>query len=377
MVAPGGGECGLVVHLGAHAPGKIDLPGERQVLHVAGLGVAFVGHRAGARHGGAAQQQRVAAAAEGRDQHQRAGHRRAQGDVQHGQRLRATEVAHAVVFGRDQRRGRDAELFRDRIVDACERRGHGELADVAGRHPAILQALAQRGDRDLHVALVAHPAFFPAVFVVLAGLAEVVDQVGVRAGAGDQRRDGGTVADQRTGRAVAEDHFLRAGWACDAALRRQQHLRSGVRRTTQRGRQLGERSAWARGGVAQHRVGRDAERGGHDAGVQAFGEGQCGGGKCQLRDSRIGRRGAKLAGGLDGHRHAVFVPVGHGATALGERLQARCHPAVLSQYVAALQAQPRHVARGCQQAEFVAFFCHGYSLRRAGLLYIIMWHMVR
>ena len=351
VVAPGGSQCGLVVHLGAHAPLEVDLAGEREVLEVAGLGLARVGQRAGAGRCAALQQQRVAAAAESGDEDQRARRGGAQRNVQQRQRLRAAQIASGLVLGRHQRAGRDAQLPGHRFVDTRQRRRHHEVRDVAGGHPGVGQAGLQRADRHLHVALVAHPALFPAVVVVVAGFAKMVDQIGMAAVVGNKGGDHVAAADQRGCRAVALDHFLRTGRLGDAALGGHHDGRAFGRPAQRRGK-LGQRGAGAGAHVAQRSAFAQADRRGNDAGVQAL---------CKRQRRRCERQfgdrhcacAQQRADSLDRHRHPVFVPVGDRAPALGKAFQARRHPAVLRQHLAALEPQPRQVTRGGQQAVFV------------------------
>jgi hypothetical protein len=284
------------------------------------------------------------------DQDQRARRRGAHGDVEHRQRLGAAEVADRGVLGRDQRCGADADALGDRLVDPGERRRHREVRDLGRRDAGVGEALADRRRRDLHVALVAHPALFPAVLVVAAGFAEVIDEIGVFAAARQQRGDRRTAADERAGGAVAEDHFLRARGLGDAALGGEEHGRRTAGRPAQRGRELGQCGAGARGRIAQDRRRRDADRRGDDAGVQALGERQRGRGERELPGCDRRARALQLASGLDRHGDRVFVPVGDRPLALGERTQAGRHPEMPGEHLAALEAPARHVSCAGQEA---------------------------
>ena len=323
MVAPGGGQRGLVAQLGAHAPLQVDLAGEGQQLHIAFLAAAGLWQRPVAGLISAAQQQRVAAAAEGRYQDQLTRHGTAQCGVQHGQRLGTAQVANRFMLGRNQRGSVDAQPLGHRLVDLGQRRRQRKAGDGWGGGASVLQAMLQRACGDLQIALVAHPTLFPTVVVQLTTGAEVIDQIGMPAGVGHEGGQRRAAADQYPGGAVAQDHLLRAGRAGDAALGCHHRVVAGL-------------------GLAQ--------RGGGDAGVQAVGEGQGGGHQAEGGEGRAGQGPLQRAACLDRHRHAVLVPVGQRALALGQAAQAGRHPAVLGQDLGPPQPQVRQVAAGGENA---------------------------
>ena len=65
-----------------------------------------------------------------------------------------------------------------------------------------------------------------------------------------------------------------------------------------------------------------------------------------------------LGATLDGHRHAVFIPVRDRALSLREAAQPGRHPAVLGQHLGAFETQPGQVAGGGQQARFGGRVAH-------------------
>ena len=126
VVAPRGGQRGLVVHLGAHAPFELDLPGERQVPQVVCVSARpRVGH---ARRGRAPSVRRSSSASQplpnAATTISAPGAARAQRDVEHRQRLRAAEVADSLMRrpDHDARRPAMPSFLATRLVDPGERR---------------------------------------------------------------------------------------------------------------------------------------------------------------------------------------------------------------------------------------------------------------
>ena len=204
------GQRGRLVELGAHAALHLDRVVEGQkflIIRFLAAAREKAGDAARGRDGadpvGRAEQQRVAALAEGDDENEFAGLRAFQRMREHHQRMGRARVAadHRKIVA--QRRFRDARLPGNGARDLGERAGHDEMRDVGARHPCRGKQVLQRRGHDLVVALVADPALFPGVVIGDAVAAIVIDEIDRARGVRDEFGDHVAFADEQGRRAVA------------------------------------------------------------------------------------------------------------------------------------------------------------------------------
>ena len=311
------GRLRLLLELRAHAPIQIERAVEAQEAQVVvqdhalpQRGFGLLSARRGARH---FKHQRVATAAEARQQNSFAGPGSRRRQRKGEQRVRRAEIAE---LGEDFRRviGRlDARRTRYVSPKAGDRLMHGGVLDVPGRKPCILERATKGRSQHLSDRRLTHESLLRRVGLGMLARGVDVNQI-MRQARPTEEPDRRVVGDRRRRAAVSHRKMQGRARAGDAPLAGGHQRRAGRKQRIEQG---GNRAAARSADVPRARLRRRRQRIDQQRRVQTL-------------EERRRRRGeyhgvgiaAQAARGLEGEGEGVLVPAADGARAFAPAAQA-------------------------------------------------------